>query len=349
MKSYAFTTVALAAVARAQLLDLEVLTESVPAPVAITPPFGGEAELLATRSTLRYAKRDAPSCPAQVDGTGPQPEVDSAAGFVNSKKFFDTAAAAAPPDGYFNTFQNAKGSIEGVGYKTMKTIESYSPDACATACDEMDGCNAFNILYERNGLAKSGDGCPRPASTTIIKCTFWTVPVVKEHATNVGNGAIETSTNEDFAIVIAASNGYVSDKFKPQPGWPGTIVPVDAAINAPLNSNGKDTFLRSQTFPISDDYKGSNCVKACAEQAAYEYAHSSDGGAHACQFVNSYLLLKNGVAQSQVCSMYSQPWDAATYATNYGQNRGDDKYTITFGLTYTNSTAAAGPVRVITA
>lgn len=155
MKSYAFATVAFAAVARAQLLDLEDLATSVPAPAVVVPPFGGDAELLATRSTLRYAKRDTPSCPAQAQGTGPQPEVDSAAGFVNSQLFSDTAASAATPDGYFNTFQNAKGSIEGVGYKTMKTIESYSPDACATACNEMDGCNAFNILYERNGLTVS--------------------------------------------------------------------------------------------------------------------------------------------------------------------------------------------------
>lgn len=102
--------------------------------------------------------------------------------------------------------------------------------------------------------------------------------------------------------MIAASNGYVSNDFKAQPGWPGPSAPVDAAINAPLD-NGKDTFIRSQTFPISADYKGSNCVQACAEQAAYEYAHPSAGGARACQFVNSYLLLKNGVAQSQVCSM----------------------------------------------
>lgn len=119
----------------------------------------------------------------------------------------------------------------------------------------------------------------------------------------MGNGGIETATNQDFAIVIAASNGYVSSKFKAQPGWLGSISPVDAAINAPLDAAGKDTFLRSQTFPISADYKGSNCVKACADQAAYEYRHPSAGGARACHFVNSYLLLKNGVAQSQVCSM----------------------------------------------
>lgn len=156
MKSYAFATVALAAVARAQLLDLEDLVESVPAPVAITPPFGGDAPLLATRSALRYAKRDTtPDCPAQATGFGSQPEEDTAAGFVNSQKFFDDAAKATTPDGYFNTFTNLKGSIEGVGYKTMSTIESYSPDACATACNQMDGCNAFNILYERNGLAVS--------------------------------------------------------------------------------------------------------------------------------------------------------------------------------------------------
>ncbi|KAK8078902.1 hypothetical protein PG994_002709 [Apiospora phragmitis] len=330
MKSFTFATLALAAVARAQLPDLEDLAESVPAPISVTPPFGGNAEELT--STLRFAKRA--TCAAQAEGKGPAPEVDTPAGFLADADFAATALNADAPAGYFDTFQNAKGSIEGVGYKTFKTIDSYSTAACAGACTAMDGCNAFNIFYERNGLAATGDDCPKPKSTTIIKCSFWTVPVVADHATNIGNHANDQPDNNQFGIVIAASNGYVSNKFKPVAGWHGTTDPVDAAINAP--NKPTDTFIRSQTFPISADYKGSNCAKACADQAAYEYRHPSAGGARACQFVNSYLLLKNGVAQSQVCSM---PWDNS-YATNSVQKSGGNNYSITFGLSYSNGTVA---------
>ncbi|KAK7959765.1 uncharacterized protein PG986_004619 [Apiospora aurea] len=328
MKSFTFATLALAAFTRAQLLDLEDLADSVPTPVAVTPPFGGNAVELTSTSNLRFAKRAA--CGTQATGKGPASNPPTAEGFLNDPDFAATALGADAPDGYFNTFQNLKGSVEGVGYKTLNTIDTYDPAICARACNVMDGCNAFNIMYERNGLTASGDNCPKPAPTTIIKCTFWTVPVVAEHAINVGNGANDQPDNNQFRIVIAASNGYVSNKFKPITGYEGTSIPVDAAINAPKTT--PDSFIRSQTFPISAQYKLANCAKACSDQAAYEYRHPSPGGARACSFFNSYLLLKNGVAQSQVCSMYTRSWDNS-YSTNFGQQSGGNNYTITFGLT----------------
>ena len=106
--------------------------------------------------------------------------------------------------------------------------------------------------------------------------------------------------------MISASNGYLSKRWDPLPGYTQPNGPFDGAINAPKNCEGTDTFIRSQTFPISasSSYKPENCQKACNDQADYERKHPVAGKAlRTCQFFNSYLLMKNGVAQSQVCSM----------------------------------------------
>ena len=158
MKSFTFATVALAAVARAQLLDLEELADSVPAPVIESVPFGGNAQELTPVSRLRFAKRDSTpaTCPSQAVGKGPDSNPPTDVGFLNDPDFAATANGAATPDGYINTFKNLHGSIEGAGYKTFHTVDRYDPAICAKACDTtIDGCNAFNIFYERNGLTVS--------------------------------------------------------------------------------------------------------------------------------------------------------------------------------------------------
>ncbi|KAK7995178.1 hypothetical protein PG990_013951 [Apiospora arundinis] len=336
MKSFAFATVALAAVARAQLLDLEELSDSVPAPIVEEVPFGGDAEEL-TPSTLRYAKRDTVTCAPQAVGKGPASNPPTDVGFLNDPDFANTANTAATPDGYINTFKNLKASIKAPGYITFQTLAEYNPQLCADKCDKEAGCNAFDIFYERNGLTATGDQCPKPDPTTIIKCSYYTVPVTADLATNVGNlVTTDTPDTNDFHIVIAASNGYLSKRWDPIPGWTQPAGPFDAAINAPVNCEGTDTFIRSSTYPISSTslYQPEKCTKACADQASYERQHPTPGKAPP--------HLPNGVAQSQVCSMYTQQWDSSK-ATNFGQKRGNDQYTITFSLAYTNQTANGVP------
>lgn len=54
-------------------------------------------------------------------------------------------------------------------------------------------------------------------------------------------------------------------------------------------------------------------------------------------FFNAYVLSKNSVPQGLYCSMYNQTW-APEYATNYGQWRGSDRYTVSESYLYENKT-----------
>lgn len=88
------------------------------------------------------------------------------------------------------------------------------------------------------------------------------------------------------------------------------------------------------------------CAAACSEQSAYNLAHPpSDRPAQTCQFFNTYLLSKNGVAIGQYCSMYSQEW-ASQYGTNTGYWYGSDHYTVSYSYTFTNSANNGSPVCV---
>merc|ERR1712230_259531 len=58
-----------------------------------------------------------------------------------------------------------------------------------------------------------------------------------------------------------------------------------------------------------------------------------EGNYHFCNFFNSYILYKNNVPESLVCSMYTREWDSS-YAVNCGQHRGNDDYTIGQSATY---------------
>ncbi|CAD0115023.1 unnamed protein product [Aureobasidium uvarum] len=110
-------------------------------------------------------------------------------------------------------------------------------------------------------------------------------------------------------MVVSTSSGYTDNL--PLPG---------AAINAPLNCNGADTYMGAKLF-TSGTFDTTLCATACSAQSAYNFAHPpSKGSPKTCQFYNTYVLYKDNVYQGQYCSMYTQAWDAS-YATNKGQWR----------------------------
>lgn len=67
------------------------------------------------------------------------------------------------------------------------------------------------------------------------RCVFWGGPVTTDNAKNVGQW------RKDFHVVIAGSNGYVSNKIVTPPGCSTPIYLGNAAINAPFDCNGNDT------------------------------------------------------------------------------------------------------------
>lgn len=80
------------------------------------------------------------------------------------------------------------------------------------------------------------------------------------------------------------------------------------------------------------------CAAACTAQTEYNFAHPpSVGEPQSCTFFNTYLLLDNGANVGQYCALYNETW-SSSYATNTGQWRGSDYYSIAFSYTYSNIT-----------
>lgn len=108
----------------------------------------------------------------------------------------------------------------------------------------------------------------------------------------------------------------------------------DAAINALYDCNNAYTYMGYMEFSDGVAYDPTRCTAACSAQSEYNLANGIN---QTCQFVNAYLLLKNGQVQGQICSFYNETWNE-TYATNTGYFYESDVYTIAASVTYSNQT-----------
>ena len=109
----------------------------------------------------------------------------------------------------------------------------------------------------------------------------------------------------------------------------------DAAINAPNDLvTSVNTYIGIKVYDTGR-FNLSLCATACQAQTLYDRTHPTPGATTymPCNFFNAYILPKNGIPQGTICSLYTETWDAS-YATNYGQTRGSDVYTIAKSLGY---------------
>lgn len=216
----------------------------------------------------------------------------------------------------------------------LYTLTSYDTLTCASKCDQATGCQAYGIYVERDpSLNPNANDCANPPSTTNFKCTLWGAPVVQAQATNKGQW------RDSFQIVITGSNGY--NKAAPPPACDRFTGPqaLGGAINAPFDSQGHDSYMGYQFFPFSQSqgYTPSTCASACTTQTGYNSRHpAADGSFQTCAFFNAYVLSQNAIPQGLYCSLYNETW-APSYATNYGQTRGSDRYTVSESYSYTLS------------
>ncbi|KAL8964199.1 MAG: hypothetical protein Q9183_004623 [Haloplaca sp. 2 TL-2023] len=89
-------------------------------------------------------------------------------------------------------------------------------------------------------------------------------------------------------------------------------------------------------FPSCPSERLSNVIDSA--QSAYNLRNPpKNAPAQTCQFYNTYAMYKNDVYQGQYCTMYNQTWDAK-YATNTGQVRGGDRYTMQYSYIASNAT-----------
>jgi hypothetical protein len=352
-----------------QLLNITEI-EDAPKPTKASVPIGVVSDLVeydlpaATQSATQRPlpmvtgaeKRDVlarSACDPQPTGAGPVPSPDTASAFMALSAFAATASAAPVPSGYTQTFKNLQGSSQAYGYMGFTLLDSYDTETCAAKCNSITGCVGINVYFERDPSLEPGDGCNNPPSTTAIKCVFWGGYLSAAGATNTGQW------RSGFQVIIAGSNAYMSNTVKQLDGFTGAAL-GNAAINAPLDCNGADTYMGVKTFSNSY-FDPSLCAAACVSQNVYNTEHPTQNRApDLCRFFTTYMISKNGVPQGQYCAMYTEPW-STEYATNVvsisssnhlvdnvnlitqGQYAGSDHYTVEYGFSYYNTTTPGYP------
>jgi hypothetical protein len=229
-----------------------------------------------------------------------------------------------------------QGASSAYGYLGYKVVESYDPSHCASECDSKSGCLGFNIFVERDPSANPGPDCQDPEAIANIKCSFWGGPVYPDTATNTGQW------REKFEVAIGGSNGYSSLATQSADGYKQVEL-KNRAINSPLDCNNQGSYMGYKLF-VENAFDAKLCATACKETNKWALEHPpAEGKPQLCRYFNTYILLKNGVSQGQYCSMYTQEWDAS-FATNDGQYRGDDHYTIQYSFGFTDKSDDGAPV-----
>ncbi|KAF1984100.1 hypothetical protein K402DRAFT_396035 [Aulographum hederae CBS 113979] len=319
-------------VAEIAAVQKEISTDpiSAPSPTATAAPEEKRSFLVKS-----LAKRDA--CQPEVDSFPKGPVVhspgDDDASFLAYQPFHDAALGAVTPPGYTKSYTDLNKTSNAYGYMGWVAMASYDPLACSKLCDNNVGCASFNIHFERTPVVAPGAGCENPESTTLIKCNLWGGPVNFENAVNTG----ETRTN--FVVVHTGSNGYVSKTIEPALGYTEPLYLEDAAINAPLNCDGTDSYMGVKIFNSGAPFDARLCAAACNSQNDYntKQALKTKTVPRLCRFFNTYILLKNGVSVGQYCALYTHCWDES-FATNKLQYRGSDRYTKVFSYAFANAT-----------
>ncbi|KAG9661651.1 hypothetical protein KCU64_g2438, partial [Aureobasidium melanogenum] len=290
----------------------------------------------AASSAASVVKRSA--CGPEPSGYGPvttDPK-DDAASFLANPVYANAASSAAIPAGYVQTFKNLNASSSAYGYLGYSYLQSYSPQTCATKCNAIKGCMGINLYFERDPkYTPDKTLCPNPASLTQIKCVYWGGPVTTANTNNPGRTWVQ------FSVVVAGSNGYVNQTVAAPSGYSDANYLGNAAINAPYDALGYNTYMGAKVF-AAGPFNASLCAAACNAQNVYNLANPPSDGSpvQTCQFFNTYILSLNGkTALGQYCAMYSSTW-TNKYATNVGQYRGNDHYTVGFSYSFSNLTNA---------
>ncbi|EKG20113.1 hypothetical protein MPH_02558 [Macrophomina phaseolina MS6] len=207
-------------------------------------------------------------------------------------------AATVAPSGYVaaNGFNNLQGSLQEMGYLTVKTLQSYNPQKCADYCDAEDLCMGFDIYFERDPATDTGCAPNKnPDSITTIGCTLYAYHVAASLATNKGQW------RDNFQVVITGSNGYnkisskISNTVKAIDGFKAPQDFGTKAVNA-KPYHGFDSYITYKTY--TDAYDPRLCAKACKTQTAYNIKYPNrDGTYKACNYFVAYVLAKNDEPQ----------------------------------------------------
>jgi hypothetical protein len=175
-----------------------------------------------------------------------------------------------------------------------------------------------------------------PTSTNRVE------QVTEQNAVNNGQ------KRGNFDVAIAGSNGYVTTQLATPDGYQSGTPYGKFAINAPYDAQGYNTYMGAKIF--TGVWSVAQCSQFCDAQTKYNLATAPKDGtpAKVCKFFNTYLLtakMANGqiVPQGQYCSLYTEAWPIK-YATNGGQWRGQDQYTVDYSFGYAKTDAGIDPL-----
>lgn len=353
MRSYAVVALLAGAVIGSpvpQDLDWEAIAELAPIPSASIPVVDAAAMATTvsvqasssavasvssavqadpTNVTPKMAKRDNSQCAVQPAAD------DTDVNFSNTVAFSDAASGAQTPPGWTLAYSNQNGSSQGVyGYMGYSVLDTYDVATCASRCDAVQGCVSYNVYFERDPSVSPTAFCSNPPSESVNKCVYYGGPVTQASATNNGQW------RDDFHVVIAGSNGYVNNSIETPAGYQSAVALGNGAIQAPSDCNGAGTYMGVKIF-TSGPFDASLCAAACSATSDYDRRHPPASGIpQTCQFFNTYVLYNGTQAVGQYCAMYNDTWPAA-FATNVGQWRGNDHFSIGYSYAFSNSTGGA--------
>ncbi|KAG9672405.1 hypothetical protein KCU99_g6933, partial [Aureobasidium melanogenum] len=227
------------------------------------------------------------------------------------------------PSGYTPAFVNLQGSTQANGYLTYKTLSTYDPQQCTSACDKISSCQFANIYYE-----KDPDNKNNPVD--VIKCALYSMPQTNCTATNKGQW------RGSFHVLVTGSNGY-NKAAAPKAPAGYSLQTLPAAVNAPVYDDvGQWRFIQPVYL---NSYDPLLCAAACDKQTAWDKSQATDDCNYkTCVYANMYILSQDGVPKTVVCALYTEGVDSS-HATNYGYSTDTDSFQVSNSIALTNTTA----------
>jgi len=101
--------------------------------------------------------------------------LDSSSSFLNATIISNLAETPVKLETYQLAFKNMYGTITTKSANRLKKeiTSTYDPDNCAFECDQIQGCESFNIFFERLPVLVPSEDCPTPRATVRVVCTYW--------------------------------------------------------------------------------------------------------------------------------------------------------------------------------
>jgi len=114
-----------------------------------------------------------PNAPCGVQAFGYGPPVALTDDRFQSSPILATIANFAPaPKNYKAAFRNEDGSTSQDGCQGYYLLQTYNTTQCAEYCNNVSGCSAFNIFFERDPLVNPAPACPNPLPTNNVSRVF---------------------------------------------------------------------------------------------------------------------------------------------------------------------------------